>query len=191
MMGAAVAIEPAEHLFSPGKNTLDWYYGLLAMLRKGDTMPKKSPIIAHLNAILKNELTAINQYFLHARILRHQGFSQLGDKYYHESIDEMKHADVLVTRILFLDGLPNLQDIGKLTIGETPEEMLRADLVMEEDNVKPLRTAIEESEQSGDFVTAELLNDILESEENHIDWLRTQLRLIDTLGIGGYLQTQV
>jgi bacterioferritin len=155
-------------------------------------MPAKDPkMIVHLNTILKNELTAINQYFLHSRMLKNEGLLKLAEKEYHESIDEMKHADQVIERVLFLDGLPNLQDLGKLHIGETVPEMLKADLAMEHQAVKDLRAAVIHAEKTEDFVSRQLCDAILKSEEEHIDWLETQLRLIETLGLQNYLQTQV
>ena len=148
-------------------------------------------VIKHLNNVLRNELTAINQYFLHSKILRFVGFTKLADYEYKESIDEMKHADSISTRILFLGGLPNFQDMGKLLIGETPEEILKADLKAEEKAHQDLIKAIEAAGQAADSVTVNLLEDILASEEDHIDWLRKQLHLMKTLGVENYLQTQV
>lgn len=148
-------------------------------------------VIKQLNRILRNELTAINQYFLHARVLGHMGLHSLADKAKEESIDEMKHADELIKRILFLDGLPNLQDLGKLLIGETPKEMLECDLKLEEMAVKDLREGIAAAAEMGDSGTENLLEDILMSEETHQDWLRQQLSLIETLGIENYLQTKI
>ncbi|GAA0719177.1 bacterioferritin [Dokdonella soli] len=148
-------------------------------------------IIGHLNKALFNELTAINQYFLHSRMYRNWGYKELAEHEYKESIDEMKHADRLIERILFLDGLPNLQALGKLLIGESPKEVLACDLKLEMLAVPDLKAAIAECEKLGDYVSRELFADILESEEEHIDWLETQLALIGQLGEVAYLQTKV
>jgi bacterioferritin len=153
---------------------------------KGD--PK---VIAHLNKVLKNELTAINQYFLHARMFEHWGLTRLGKHEYKESVDEMKHADALVKRVLFLDGLPNLQDIGKLLIGETVVEVLECDLSLERQAHPDLKAAIKDSEDAGDYISRQLFEDILESEEEHIDWLETQLELIQRVGLENYCQSQM
>lgn len=154
-------------------------------------MPKKSPVIDQLNVLLRNELTAINQYFLHARMLGHLGFKRLEKKVYAESIDEMKHADQLIARILYLGGLPNLQDLGKLFIGETAKEMLECDLKLEGIAHKDLVSALEICQKNADNVSEQLVEAILKSEEEHTDWLETQLRLIGNLGEQAYLQTQI
>jgi bacterioferritin len=148
-------------------------------------------VIQHLNKILGNELVAINQYFLHARMYQDWGLKKLGEHEYHESIDEMKHADKLIKRILFLEGLPNLQELGKILIGEHTKEMIECDLKIEQKALIDLKAAIAHFEVVGDFGSRELLEDILESEEEHIDWLETQLGLIDKVGIENYLQSQM
>lgn len=148
-------------------------------------------VIEHLNRVLKNELTAINQYFLHSRVLRHWGLEKLGRYEYKESIDEMKHADQLMARILFLDGLPNLQDIGKLLIGEDVREVLECDLKLEMLAHPDLKAAIAHCESVGDYVSRDLFQHILDSEEEHIDFVETQLELIDRVGLQNYCQSQM
>ena len=147
-------------------------------------------VLQHLNTILKNELTAINQYFLHARMLKNWGVTKLGEHEHHESIDEMKHADRLIERILFLDGLPNLQDLEKLLIGENVREIIECDLKLEQKGLGDLRAAIIHCESVRDFGTRELLADILTAEEDAVDFIETQLELIDRIGIENYIQLQ-
>jgi bacterioferritin len=153
---------------------------------KGD-----AKVISFLNKVLTNELSAINQYFLHARMFKNWGFGKLNEKEYHESIDEMKHADRLIERILFLEGLPNLQNLEKILIGEHPQEMLECDLSLEKAALPVLKEAVAYCESVQDYVSRELLEDILTSEEEHIDWLETQLGLISSVGIQNYLQSQM
>ena len=148
-------------------------------------------VIEFLNKALKNELTAINQYFLHARMYKNWGLEKLNEYEYHESVDEMKHADWLIERILFLEGLPNLQDLGKLLLGENPKEMLECDLKMEQLAVPLLREAIAYCEEVSDYISRELFEKILDSEEEHIDWLETQFERIERVGIENYLQSMM
>ncbi|APL93576.1 bacterioferritin [Sphingobium sp. TA15] len=152
---------------------------------KGD-----AKVIEYLNEVLKNELTAINQYFLHYRMLNHWGIEKLAKFEYEESIDEMKHADKLAERILFLDGLPNFQLLGRLKIGETVEEILKADLELEYEALPVLKDAIAHCESIRDYVSRDLFQHILESEEEHVDTLETQFEMIERMGIQNYIQLQ-
>jgi bacterioferritin len=153
---------------------------------KGD-----AKVIEFLNKVLGNELVAINQYFLHSRMFGNWGLKGLEKYEYHESIDEMKHADALTKRILFLEGLPNLQHLGKLMIGENTQEIFKCDLNLEVKSLPDLKGGIAHCEKVGDYITRELFEDILESEEEHIDWIESQLSLIDKVGLQNYLQSQM
>ena len=154
-------------------------------------MKSDPKVIEFLNRVLRNELSAINQYFLHSRMFLDWGLKSLGDYEFQESVDEMKHADSLIERILFLEGLPNMQDIGKLRIGEHAREMLECDLALEMEAIPDLREAVEYCESCKDFVSRDLFDRILIAEEDHVDWLETQLQLIEKVGIENYLQSQI
>ena len=152
---------------------------------KGD-----AEVLKRLNLILKNELTAINQYFLHSRIFNDWGLDDIGEHEYKKSIKDMKQADKLIARVLFLEGLPNLQDLGKLRIGENTEEIVKCALALEEQSIADLRDAIALCEKKGDFISRELLDGILEDEEEYLDWLETQISLIKDMGLPNYIQSQ-
>jgi bacterioferritin len=152
---------------------------------KGD-----AKIIEHLNQVLRNELTAINQYFLHSRMFKDWGLNKLAEHEYAESVDEMKHADQVIERTLFLEGLPNVQDIGKVMIGEDVREALQCDLDLEMKAIPDLQAAVADAEQLQDYVSRDLFRSILDAEEEHVDWLETQLDLIEKVGLPNYLQSQ-
>ena len=154
-------------------------------------MEGDNKVIEYLNLIIKNELTAINQYFLHARMFRNWGLGKLNEYEYKESLDEMRHADSLIERVLFLEGLPNLQELGRLRIGENTQEVINADLALEHEAIPVLREAIAYCDTVHDYVSRELLESILESEEEHVDWLETQLQLIARIGLQNFEQSWI
>lgn len=154
-------------------------------------MKGHAEVIKCLNEVLCQELTAINQYFLHARMLQNWGLTELGEKEYRASIDEMKHADQVIQRILFLDGIPNVQKLGKVGIGQDTEEILESDLSLENQAIPVLREAVKKAENLKDFASRDLFVSILKSEEEHVDWLETQIGLIEKVGIQNYLQSQM
>jgi bacterioferritin len=168
------------------RQSIRFFHATAEDLMKGDPN-----IIRLLNAQLTNELTAVNQYFLHARMYRHWGLEKLGKKEYEESIEEMKHADNLINRILMLDGLPNLQALNKLLVGESTPEMLECDLKLEQGAQVTLKDGIKACEAAGDYVSREILESILEDTEEHIEWIETQLELINKVGLQNYLQSQM
>ena len=154
-------------------------------------MKGNEKVIGHLNQVLKNELTAINQYFLHSKMFKDWGYNKLGDYEYKESIDEMKHADQIIARILFLEGLPNVQDMNKIMIGEEPVECLNCDLKLEEKALADLKNAITDCEEQKDFVSRDLFRSILDSEEEHVDVIETHLGLVEKVGKENWLQSQI
>lgn len=154
-------------------------------------MKKDFEVLAQLNQVLTRKLTAINQYFLHARMHKNKGYLALDQVVYKASIKEMVHADKIIERILLLDGLPNLQELGKLYIGEHAVEMLRSDMTMQMEDIQVIKGATRTCESRGDYVTRELLSEILEQQEEHLDWLETQINLIEQLGVERYLQTKL
>ena len=154
-------------------------------------MKGNETVIKHLNQVLKNELTAINQYFLHSKMFKDWGYAKLGDYEYKESIDEMKHADQIIARILFLEGLPNVQDMHKVMIGEEPVECLKCDLALEEKALVDLKKAIVDADKLNDFVSRELFRTILDSEEEHVDVIETHLGLVEKVGKENWLQSQI
>ena len=154
-------------------------------------MQGDAKVLEHLNRVLYNELTAINQYFLHSRMLKDWGLERMAEHEYQESIDEMKHADALTQRILFLEGLPNLQTLGKLLIGQDVKEILDCDLELERQAMPDLKAAVAHCESVGDYASRQLFVDIIESEEEHIDWLETQLGLVEKMGLENFVQSQM
>ena len=168
-----------------------WPYNKSVDFIKEVPMKGDKEVIRHFNNILTNELTAINQYFLHSRMFKDWGYEKLGSKEYEESIDEMKHADKLIERILFLDGIPNVQEMHKIMIGEEPVECLKCDFQIEVKAIPDLKEAIQYCEKVSDFVSRDILREILDSEEEHYDWLETQIELADKIGRENWLQSQM
>ena len=168
-----------------------WPYNKGVDLIKEVPMKGDKEVIRHFNNILTNELTAINQYFLHSRMFKDWGYEKLGSKEYEESIDEMKHADKLIERILFLDGIPNVQEMHKIMIGEEPVECLKCDFQIEVKAIPDLKEAIQYCEKVSDFVSRDILREILDSEEEHYDWLETQIELADKIGRENWSQSQM
>jgi bacterioferritin len=162
-----------------------------SILQASQTPVANNQVIQQLNLILKNNLTAVNQYFLHARMMKHMGFMKLADYEYKESIQQMKYADRLVERILFLSGIPDMQEFGNLNIGKSVDEILKCDLELEEVSLRDLKSVIALCESRDDYASADTLHNILESAEEHVQFIRTQLNLVDTIGLPQYLQTQV
>ena len=167
-----------------------WPYNEVVLIKEVPMKGDKE-VIKHFNNILTNELTAINQYFLHSRMFKDWGYEKLGSKEYEESIDEMKHADKLIERILFLDGIPNVQEMHKIMIGEEPVECLKCDFQIEVKAIPDLKEAIQYCEKVSDFVSRDILREILDSEEEHYDWLETQIELADKIGRENWLQSQM
>jgi bacterioferritin len=164
---------------------------ILKLVERSISLEGDNKVIEYLNLIIKNELTAINQYFLHARMFRNWGLGKLNEYEYKESLDEMRHADSLIERVLFLEGLPNLQELGRLRIGENTQEVINADLALEHEAIPVLREAIAYCDTVHDYVSRELLESILESEEEHVDWLETQLQLIARIGLQNFEQSWI